>query len=56
MGANFLFLHRIDLNTLLQRDKTKIPNPLEDIHQCLMNKHRTEQGFFIIIIQNVYLA
>lgn len=50
VATNFVFLHRIDLNTLLQRDKTKIPNPLEDIHQCLMNKHRTEQVLLLLLL------
>lgn len=55
VATNFLFLHRIDLNTLLQRDKTKIPNPLEDIHQCLMNKHRTEQVVLLLLLFRTYI-
>lgn len=55
VATNFLFLHRIDLNTLLQRDKTKIPNPLEDIHQCLMNKHRTEQVVLLLLLFKTYI-
>lgn len=55
VATNCLFLHRIDLNTLLQRDKTKIPNPLEDIHQCLMNKHRTEQVVLLLLLFRTYI-
>lgn len=55
VATNFLLLHRIDLNTLLQRDKTKIPNPLEDIHQCLMNKHRTEQVVLLLLLFRTYI-